>query len=240
MLRFSVKIPNNPKEYFKEYDKRAIKTNIFDTEKGKTIVLTHKEEKLIFNIVDTENGKTITVTDKNGTQTVNTGTSLPITTIIFAYEKEIIAEVPLPDENITPETNPELTEAGSDMTTLLRKLTDIETAIKNTGNTPQQCKPTLDYNSLQQIKQIYDEMLKEVNSNLKWTLQLLSLPVPEGDDKIEEMFLQIGNYKFLPNPEQDEKQQKAEMKKLEVIANNVKTATDIIKSATEKIRRFQV
>jgi len=85
---------------------------------------------------------------------------------------------------------------------------------------------------LSKTEQIRKEMLESVNDTLKWTMQLVSLPVPERNDQIEEMLSQLENYRLNSKPEKNEELEKIRLKKIKVVNNNLKTVKDIIKSAT--------
>jgi hypothetical protein len=103
----------------------------------------------------------------------------------------------------------------------------------------QQSEQITDNKSLNQIEQIRKRMLESINDILKWTMQLVSLHVPEGNDHIEEMLLQLENYRLHSKPEKNEELEKTRLKRLDVINDNLKTVNDIIKSATEQISRIQ-
>ena len=102
-----------------------------------------------------------------------------------------------------------------------------------------QFEPITDPKLLNKIEQIRKEMLESVNDTLKWTMQLVSLHVPEKNDQVEEMLSQLESYRLNSKPEKDEELENIRQKRIEVVNNNLKTVKDTIKSATEQISRIQ-
>ena len=169
----------------------------------------------------------------------------------FIPEKLPSGVEPIIEVNL--KTNPEFTTAVSELSTTansLEKLADTLHNLRIESPPPSyikdepkpepkiKLKPITDPKAIQHIEQIRIETLQSINEILKWTMQLVLLTPPEGDDQINVMLWQLENYCLQSKPEQDEQLEKIRQQKLEVITNNIKTVSDIFDRTTKQIIRF--